>query len=226
MRNDITLIKEALCRYSLLEAEATHRALQSADPPSPEFFTELDRRVAEIKKVKGGALTFKKAITALIAATLIIAVLAVTAYAISEKINIGGFFVEWFGDHLEATVEEPADNRVSWDKLNISYIPDGYINTNYTIDSYNLQMICEWETDSESIYLNCTASSGVKDFVNTEDNGFSIIETGDKTVFHASYPGSIYAMWTDGDIIYRLMCTNTTWDEMVKIIEGISYAAE
>lgn len=36
----------------------------------------------------------------------------------------------------------------------------------------------------------------------------------------------MYATWTDGIIKYDLQCTNLPWDEMVKIIEGISYAAE
>ena len=224
MRNDNALIKEALSRYSCLEAEATHRALQSADAPSADFFTELDRRVAEIKKVKGGALTFKKAITALIAATLIISALAVTAYAISEKINIGGFFVEWFGDHLEATVEGDSGKNVSFDKLKISYIPDGHTNTNYVIG--HDYVIYEWKSETKSVFLNCTVPGNDKNFINTENNGFSVSEIGDKVVFHASYPGSMYATWTDGIIKYDLQCTNLPWDEMVKIIEGISYAAE
>ena len=223
MRNDITLIKEALCRYSCLEAEATRRALQSVESPSPEFFTELDRRVAEIKKVKGGALTFKKAITALIAATLIIAVLAVTAYAISEKINIGGFFVEWFEGYAKLNTDSETNPENKLKEVSVSYIPDGFVSTD--VSGGGDWISYQWKYDESIISLTVTVASDADIFLNTENN-YSVITVGEHTIYKNEYTESIYTLWTDDKNVYKLNCLNVLWDEMVKIIEGISYAAE
>lgn len=225
MRNDITLIKESLCRYSLLEAEATHRALQSLDPPSPEFFTELDRRVAEIKKVEGGTLTFKKAITALIAATLIIAVLAVTAYAISEKINIGGFFVEWFEDHLKLSTADELDESISAENVVIGYLPHDF--TVLINDISKQEGFCKWEHGDSNILLEFFIADANDDyFLSNENNHCMVLTIGEKVVYRTEYPTQVSVLWSDEKMVYYLSCVNLEWDEMVKIIEGISYAAE
>lgn len=225
MFNDTALIKEVLSRYNCIEAEAMHRELQNVVPPSDKFFAELDRRVADIKEVKGGALTLKKALTALIVATLIISILAVSVYAVGERLNIGGFFVEWFKGHLKLSPSNEIDDSISAENVEIYYLPEGYsvlINDISKQDGFY-----QWKLNDSSILLNfISAETNADCFFSTENNGYTVITIGERVVHRTEYPTQINAMWSDGKMLYYLSCTNLSWDEMVKIIEGISYIEE
>ena len=225
MFNDTALIKEVLSRYNCMEAEAMHRVLQNIAPPSDEFFDELDKRVADIKEIKGRAITLKKALTVLIAATMIIAILAVSVYAVSERLNIGGFFVEWFEGYSKMSPSNQLDDSISAENVVIDYLPEDC--TVLTYDISKEDGFCRWLLDDGSILLNFMSAEANADyFFNTENNEFTVITIGEKVVYRTKYPTQVNALWSDGKMVYYLSCVNLSWDEMVKIIEGISYIEE
>lgn len=225
MFNDTALIKEVLSRYNCMEAEAMHRALQNIAPPSDEFFDELDKRVADIKQIKGRGLTLKKALTVLIAATMIIAILAVSVYAVSERLNIGGFFVEWFEGYSKMSPSNQIDDSISAENVVIDYLPEDC--TVLTYDISKEDGFCRWLLNDGSITLHfSTVDENDHYHLNTENNECTVITIGEKVVYRTKYPTQVNALWSDEKMVYYLSCVNLSWDEMVKIIEGISYIEE
>ena len=58
---------------------------------------------------------------------------------------------------------------------------------------------------------------------NTENNNFEILNIGDYEVFMAEYPSERCALWCVDKIEYYVDCSNIEREELIKIIEGISY---
>ena len=50
-----------------------------------------------------------------------------------------------------------------------------------------------------------------------------IVDVGEVTVHRTGNAGQIIAAWSDGIMIYELLCSNLQWEEMENIIKGISY---
>ena len=222
MKTDLLIIKEALTRYSLEETLAISKAMEKVAKPSEGFFDNLDKRVEKIKRDREKTLSFKKAIIALIAATLIISCLSVVVYAISERTKIGGFFVEWFEDHIELVGDgNDKDENIFIENVIIGYIPDGFVIVD---EDFGYDWKCyEWKNDTSRIYKSCSiVYNGVTDF-NTENNNFEIITLGSLILYKAEYATETYFVWTDSNVEYSLDSNNVEWDELVKIIEGISY---
>lgn len=221
MDKDIYIIKKALARYTIAETKAITRMLDRVEPPSQGAYQKLDERVTEIREDNKPHLTFKKAIAILIAATLLIACLSVGAYAISEKINIGGFWVEWFEGHLKLTSQGAEDVKSTVENVRISYIPENYNNT--ISDVTSKWGVYKWENGTDYIQMDISVAYGEEYFINTEGNNYTVVNIGDYVVQKTEYESAINSFWTDGKISYYICCTNLPWEEMVKIIEGISY---
>ena len=73
------------------------------------------------------------------------------------------------------------------------------------------------------LYNTALNNSG---FLDTDDSNATEIIVGDKAVWRTDRFGQISVAWTDGKMIYSLACTGLEWEEIVKIIEGISYKEE
>jgi hypothetical protein len=222
MRNDIDIIKRALDIYSRYETEAIEKSIENLPPLSPSFYTRLDERAEEIKRSNKKSISVKKAITILVAATLIIACLSVVAYAVAERTKIGGFFVEWFEGHVQLRPDlENQDENLSVENVKIGYIPDGFTIVDQG-SGYGLKFY-EWKSDEKKLYITYSISRDGAHGFNTENNNFAIITIGDLSIYKAEYTNQISLMWTDGNFKYNVDSNNVEWEELIKIVEGISY---
>ena len=218
---ELIIIKEALSRFSRFENEEIYKSVQQIEPMPQPLRDKLDDSIAELYAENNRAFTLKKTIAILIAATLLIACLSVGAYAISEKINIGGFLVEWFEGHLKLTSQGAEDVKSTVENVQISYIPENYTNT--ISDITRKYGVYKWENGNDYIQLDISVAYGEEYFINTEGNNYTVVNIGDYVVQKTEYASETNSFWTDGKITYYIRCTNLPWEEMVKIIEGISY---
>lgn len=222
MDKDIYIIKKALARYTIAETKAISRMLDRVEPPSQGAYQKLDERVTEIREDNKPHLTFKKAITILIAAILVIVCMSVSVYAISQRTKIGIFFVEWFEGYVKLSTDVSKNENASVEKVEITYIPEGFSVVN---EQKGKDLISfEWQKDEDVIYMTVVVIRESDGFLNTESDTYTITNVGNYVVHKNEYTDSIHALWTDDNFIYTLSCTNLPWEEMVKIIEGISYA--
>ena len=225
MRNDIDIIKRALDIYSRYETEAIEKSIENLPTLSLSFYTRLDERAEEIKRSNKKSISFKKAITILVAATMIIALLAVSVYAVSERLNIGGFFVEWFEGYSKMSPSNQLDDSISAENVVIDYLPEDC--TVLTYDIRKEDGFCRWLLNDGSITLHFSPVDENDHYhLNTENNECTVITIGEKVVYRTKYPTQVNALWSDEKMVYYLSCVNLSWDEMVKIIEGISYIEE
>lgn len=218
---ELIIIKEALSRFSRFENEEIYKSVQQIEPMPQPLRDKLDDSVAELYAESNRAFTFKKTIAILIAATLLIACLSVGAYAISERTKIGIFFVEWFEGYVKLSTDVSKNENASVEKVEITYIPEGFSVVN---EQKGKDLISfEWQKDEDVIYMTVVVIREGDGFLNTESDTYTITNVGNYVVHKNEYTDSIHALWTDDNFIYTLSCTNLPWEEMVKIIEGISY---
>ena len=223
-RIDKDLITQALTAALLTETEEMERQIASEESPSDEFFAELDEKFQKIQDEVKKQTTFKKAIVAAIAATLAFTLLACASVAYKEEIK--GFFVEFFDGFAKLSPEDDlSENKdVAITDVSIGYIPEGFeesrVNVNYRSAYY------EWALDDKCITLLYNVHANGSGLLDTDDSSATEIIIGDKSVWRTERFGQISATWTDGKIIYSLGCTGIEWEEIVKIIEGISYIEE
>ena len=126
MDRETIIIKEALSRYSRYETDEICKRLQAVESMPDSLKVRLDKKISELLARVNKNFSFKKVITILIAATLIISCLSVVAYAVNERIKIGGFFVEWFEGHVRFNEDTETENNVSLENVKINYIPEGF----------------------------------------------------------------------------------------------------
>ena len=218
---ELIIIKEALSRFSRFENREIYKSVQQIEPMSQPLRDKLDDSVSELYAANNRAFTFKKTIAILIAATLLIACLSVGAYAISEKLNIGGFWVEWFEGHIKLSPDKPATEYFDAEKVVISYTPEGFVNTNMRV--FNNFSIYNYENGTATIEINVYMIYNGNIDLSTDNKQYSTLTIGDFTVHKTEGDNDINALWTNNEITYYIRCTNLPWEEMVKIIEGISY---
>ena len=226
MTNEMKLLEMALSHYADCEMNAIEQAISKIKEPSEELRTRLRIKVHSTTiGTDKKHIPFKKAIAILIAAALLLASLSVVVYAAADKLKIGGFLIEWFDDHLnlKPDVDTDLNKTASIDKVQISYIPDEFILTEHRI--FNDRESYEWKKDTCTIYVSLSLFSHTNTSLDRDGN-FSIVHVGDYDVYRNIYPTTISAVWTDESITYALSCAGVEWEEMVKIIEGISYKEE
>ena len=181
--------------------------------PQKHFFLCRTLDIDDQKKI----LPTRKILTILIAATLIISLFAVVAYAARDK--IGGFFVDFFEKYAELTSDNNDENNYSPSDVSITYLPEDYNETRKNIGIASA--LYEWKNSEKIITLQFRIFSDGSQAVDTENSENTIVEVGDLTVFRTEKYGQISATWTDEKMVYILSATGVEWDEMVKIIEGI-----
>lgn len=218
------VITQAFTIVLLTETEEIDRQIASEESPSDEFFAKLDERFNKIKDGVKKQTSFKKIIVAVIAATLAFALLACASVAYKEEIK--GFFGEFFDGFAKLTPEDDlSENKdVAITDVSIGYIPEGFeesrVNVNYRSAYY------EWALDDKCIALLYNVHANGSGLLDTDDSNATEIIVGDKAVWRIERFGQISTTWTDGKIVYSLACTGLEWEEIVKIIEGISYIEE
>ena len=215
---DIQIIKEALTLYAERERKAISDAIDNMPPLSDEFYKRLDQRIFDSRDRLSKMRTLKKRGVILIAA--ILTAFLCVACAVVEKTEIGEYFVEWFEDHLRFVSDEKLDETVFAKNVNISYIPENYENT--LSDINNQWGTFEWKKGEDYIHMDIFPRSGSL-ILNTENNNYTVLNVGDYVVHRTEYPGEINAFWDGDKLSYYIKCTNLPWEEMVKIIEGITY---
>ena len=221
MDRETIIIKEALSRYSRYETDEICKRVQAVESMPDSLKARLDKKISELLARVNKSFNFKKVITILIAATLIIACLSVAAYAVNERIKIGGFFVEWFDGHIKFTADDKASETVSLENVKINYIPEGFTLTEETKKSRYTTY--KWNNGESSIIVEITIFKNGAGHFNTENNNFEILNIGDYEVFMAEYPSERCALWCVDKIEYYVDCSNIEREELIKIIEGISY---
>ena len=95
-KNDIAIIKAALDRSLMREDAAIVQSIDSLESPSDEFFARLDKAAEDIIEKRKKTISFKKIISAIAIAALLVSITAFSVAASREKIK--GFFVEFFID--------------------------------------------------------------------------------------------------------------------------------
>ena len=93
-KDELKLIKDAFRLVITEENKATDKVIASSPAPSERIYRRCDEKAREIIDEQKKSLPTRKILTVLIAATLIISLFAVVAYAARDK--IGGFFVDFF----------------------------------------------------------------------------------------------------------------------------------
>ena len=213
----MTLIKEALYAFAAEENAQIERAIESGPKPPESLYLSCREIAEKIATEKKKALPFKKTIAVLIAATLIISLFAVVAYAARDK--IGGFFVDFFEKYAELSTDTPEKANISPSNVLIEYIPDGFTEVSKKIG--NTVGAFDWKSMDGYISLHFKLVSNGSHAIDNENTDFTAVGIGDLTVFRTEKYGQINATWTDEKMVYTLSATGVTWDEIVKIIEGI-----
>ena len=215
-KEDLKLIKDAFRLVLTEETKAIDEAITSSPIPSESLYQRCDEKAREIIEERK-AFPFKKAITILIAATLIISIFSITAYALRDK--IGGFFVDFFEKYVELTYESAEENNYNPSNVSITYLPRDYSETRKNIGIASA--LHEWKNSDKTITLQISTFTNGSHAIDIENSNYTTIEVGDLTVFRTEKHGEIDARWTDEKMVYILSATGVEWDEMVKIIEGI-----
>ena len=214
---NLKLIKDALYIIAREENEAIERAIASSPKPPESLYQRCDEMVDELLKKQKRCLPIKKAITILIASAILVSVFAITAYALRDK--IGGFFVDFFEKYAELSTDTPEKANISPSNVLIEYIPDGFTEVSKKIG--NTVGAFDWKSMDGYISLHFKLVSNGSHAIDNENTDFTAVGIGDLTVFRTEKYGQINATWTDEKMVYTLSATGVTWDEMVKIIEGI-----
>jgi hypothetical protein len=223
-KNDIAIIKAALDRSLIRETARISEYIDTLQSPSDEFFARLDKAAEDIIERRKKTISFKKIISAIAVAALLVSITAFSVAASRGKLK--GFFVEFFDDFAKLTPEDDlSENKdVAITDVSIGYIPEGFeesgVNVNYRSAYY------EWALDDKCIALLYNVHANGSAFLNTDDSSATEVIIGDKSVWRTERFGQISTTWTDGKIVYSLACTGVEWEEIVKIIEGISYIEE
>ena len=215
-KEDLKLIKDAFRLVLTEETKAIDETISSSPIPSENLYQRCDEKAREIIEERK-ALPFKKAITILIAATLIISIFSITAYALRDK--IGGFFIDFFDKYAVFSSENTSNSQIPNPKVSTTYIPDGFSVTRY-IESASSTLL-EWKNNENSIIFHIRTLTDGKFVFDTENSEYVIVKIGNLSVHRSEKYGQINATWTDGKMVYALSATGVEWDEMVKIIEGI-----
>ena len=216
-KDELKLIKDAFRLVITEENKATDKVIASSPVPSERIYQRCDEKAREIIDEQKKSLPARKILTVLIAATLIISLFAVVAYAARNK--IGGFFVDFFEKYAELTSENTEDNNYTPSDVSITYLPEYYNETRKNIGIASA--LHEWKNSDETITLQISTFTNGSHAIDIENSNYTTIEVGDLTVFRTEKYGEIDARWTDEKMIYILSATGVEWDEMVKIIEGI-----
>ena len=214
---NLKLIKDALYIIAREENEAIERAIASSPKPPESLYQRCDEMVDELLKKQKRCLPIKKAITILIASAILVSVFAITAYALRDK--IGGFFVDFFEKYAELSTDTPEKANISPSNVLIEYIPDGFTEVSKKIG--NTVGAFDWKSMDGYISLHFKLVSNGSHAIDNENTDFTAVGIGDLTVFRTEKYGQINATWTDEKMVYTLSATGVTWDEIVKIIEGI-----
>ena len=211
------LIREALSMMLLAEDKEMEKFISKIEDPSPEAKQKMDETFRKIIK-KEKTISLKKTIAILIAATFLISIFSITAFA-GEKIK--DFFVEIFDDHLHFTHEEKTEDDIDVKNVVITYIPEKFENTSTVISDSSASYT--WTNDESIVYVTLRRlKNGLLDF-DVENANYTTITFENFVVHRTEKYGQITAVWTDGSIVYLITCTGVEWEEMVKIIEGIEY---
>ena len=216
---DMQIIKEALVLYAERERNAVADAIDKAPPLSNEFFEKMDQRIVGITTKLSRAHNFRKKMVILIVAilTVFLCVACVTA----KRIEIGGFLAELFDGHIRLDNDISDGNFIELDKVNIRYIPEDLQLTN-NMAGFDWKMY-EWKSIDRHLYISITVPKDGSIFIDTDDSSYEVITIGEITIHKTAYGNNAAFVWTDAKINYKLNCTNLTLEEVVKIIEGISY---
>lgn len=217
---DNTLLKEALHIFAAEENKAIEKMLESAPKPQESLYNYCNETAQKIANEQTHPLPFKKAIALLIAAVLIVSMLGVAAYALRDQ--IGGFFVDFFEKYILFTTDEADPPSYSPSDVSIEYIPEGFNETRrkMTLSTGSI----DWEHDSDIISLFYGLASNMSLATDNENTNLTIMEIGDMTVFLTEKYGQTTVRWTDETLVYILSTTGLEWDEIEKIVKGISFS--
>lgn len=214
--NEKELIKSALATMALRDVAVISKRLENAESLSEEFYLKLDEKVEKMIHEHEKNISFKKAITILVAAALLVSVFSITVFA-GESIK--DFFVEVFDKFSIFTVDKREEPIINY-TVDATYIPNNFILTREKKDITT--GLYEWKLDEALIYLSYNSATNGSLFFDSENSDYTTIIFEDFVVHRAEKYGQINAVWTDGKLVYSLSCYGLEWEEMVKIIEGIT----
>ena len=217
MKIDKGLLKEALYIFVAEDNTAIDTFLETAPKPPDELYRYGDEIAQKISERDERALPFKKAVTILIAAALIISLLAVVTYAKREK--IGGFYIEFLEKYVKLTTDEKYNPNMSSSDVMIEYIPDGYTETRKKLGIQD--GLYEGKNGDNIISLIFSSNPNLSGTTDNENSNFIVLELDGLTLFRTEKYGHFSVTWTDGEVTYILTANGLEWDEMVKVIKGI-----
>ena len=218
MNNEkLVTIKEALRIVALEEITAIDRIIANAPNPPDEVYIRCDERAQEIINKQKKSMPLRKAISILVAATLIISLLAVVAYATKNK--IGGFFVDFFEKYAELTPDDNLGNTTNPSDVSISYIPNEFTETRRKIGAKTA--LYEWTKEEAVITFQIRVITKSSTAIDTENSNYTVIDIGGITLHRRNKLGQINVTWTDEKMVYSLACRGVEWDEIVNIVKGV-----
>lgn len=220
---DNTLLKEALHIFAAEENKAIEKMLESAPKPQESLYNYCNETAQKIANEQTHSLPFKKAIALLIAAVLIVSMLGVAAYALRDQ--IGGFFVDFFEKFVELTPDDVGESKsLDLNKIEIEYIPSDYIKTREKVLTGTA--LHEWKKGEDIITFSAIKYTTGSFAIDNENSNYTVTTIDDIVVHYTEKHGEIGVSWTDKVLIYSLSTTGLEWDEIEKIVKGISFSPE
>ena len=217
---DKQIIKEALTLYMLKEEAQISKQVETVELPSDEFYERLKAAVAEKVARREKRMTVKKAISAALVAALLIAMMALS---VAGAGRLRGFMIEFFDGFAKLYTGAKDEKNMDARDLVIGYIPEGF-ECESADNSFDFYVLYNYKREKETLTIYCTTHVEASFGMDTEDSNFTEVVIGDYKVVRIEKNNAIVASWTDGKFIYQIYCTSSVgWDEMVKVIEGITY---
>ena len=218
----LEILKAALHIFAVEEIAAIEQSIEHTNPPET-LYKRCDQRAQELTATPTHGFPTKKAIAFLIAAALILSMLTLVAYAVRN--SIAGFFVDFFEKFVELTPDDVGESKsLDLNKIEIEYIPSDYIKTREKVLTGTA--LHEWKKGEDIITFSAIKYTTGSFAIDNENSNYTVTTIDDIVVHYTEKHGEIGVSWTDKVLIYSLSTTGLEWDEIEKIVKGISFSPE
>lgn len=199
--------------------------------PAAAIPEELDKRCRQMirrhftkQQVYTAGRFTVKALKRVVMAAGIAALLFTGAFAASEtvRINTMNLIVEVFEDNTDFRfVSRPAD---SVPQINVGWVPDGYVLEGQGQDNESVWYEYR-KSESESLYIDCTTTSGTSIGVDTESAEVKYIEIGNVQAMLITKGNEYQLAWAtkDNATFIQVVGSGINQEDLIRVAEKLVY---